>query len=103
LVWRVRWTTPAWNDVEAASGFIARDSPRYAVILQREAQAAAKSLRHFPKRGRIIPERNDERLRELIVGSHRLLYKIIGDDEIVVIAFVHCARDLATFLENKDR
>ena len=90
--------------MEEAARFIARDSPRYAVILQREAQAAAQSLRQFARRGRVVPERNDERLRELIVGqSFRLLYKLVSDDEVHVIAFVHSARDLDAFLHEKDR
>ena len=49
----------------------------------REAQAAAKSLQQFARRGRIDPERGDERLRELIIAnSYRLIYKIIDDDEV---------------------
>jgi len=102
--WRVTWTTPAWNDVEEAARFIARDSPRYALVLQREAQAAAKSLRQFARRGRVVPERGDERLRELIVSnSYRLIYKVVTDDEVHVIAFVHGARDLNAFLRREDR
>ncbi len=102
--WRVTWTTPAWNDVEEAARFIARDSPRFAVVLQREAQAAARSLRQFARRGRIVRERNDERLRELIVGqSYRLIYKLVTDDEVHVIAFVHGARDLDAFLQHEQR
>jgi toxin ParE1/3/4 len=103
LGWRVKWTTPAWNDVEEASRFIARDSPRYAIVLQREAQAAAQSLQRFARRGRVVPERSDDRLRELIVGSYRLLYKIVTDDEVHVIAFINSARNLDTFLKIKDR
>lgn len=99
--WRVRWTSPAWNDVEAEARFIARDSPRYALVLQREAQAAAASLRRFAKRGRIVPERNDELLRELFVGSYRLMYKIVSDEEVHVIAFLHGARDLDRFVESR--
>ena len=102
--WRIRWTTPAWNDVEEIARFIARDSPRYAVVLQREAQAAASSLRQFAKRGRVVPERRDERLRELIVAkSYRLIYKIVADEEVHVIAFIHTARDLDALLERQDR
>jgi toxin ParE1/3/4 len=89
--------------VEEAARFIARDSPRYAIVLQREAQIAAQSLRRFARRGRIVPERNDERLRELRVGSYRLLYRIAGDEEVQIIAFVHGARDLDLFLNNQDR
>jgi len=100
--WRVRWTTPAWSDVEAVARFIARDSPYYAVVLQREAQAAAKSLQQFARRGRIVPERADDRLRELIVSrSYRLIYRLVGDDEVHVIAFVNSARDLDAFLQRE--
>jgi toxin ParE1/3/4 len=101
--WRVRWTTPAWQDVEQQARFIARDSPRYAIVIQREAQAAASSLRQFAKRGRIVPERDDERLRELIVGnSYRLIYRL-ADDEVHVIAFVNAARDLDALLSRTRR
>jgi addiction module RelE/StbE family toxin len=102
--WRVRWTTPAWQDVEEQARFIARDSPRYAVVLQREAQAAASSLREFASRGRTVPERNDHRLRELIVGnSYRLIYRVVADEEVHVIAFVNAARDLDVFLKRERR
>jgi plasmid stabilization system protein ParE len=102
--WRVRWTTPAWADVEEQARFIARDSPRYAVVLQREAQAAAKSLGQFARRGRIVPERGDERLRELVVASsYRLIYKIVNDDEVHIIVFINSARDLEAFLERENR
>lgn len=102
--WRVRWTTPAWTDVEEQARFIARDSPQYAVVLQREAQAAAKSLQQFARRGRIVPERGDERLRELIIAnSYRLIYKIVNDDEVHIIVFINSARDLNAFLAREDR
>jgi toxin ParE1/3/4 len=101
LGWRVRWTTPAWSDVEEAARFIARDSPRYAVVLAREAQAAARSLRHFAERGRIVPERDDDRLRELFVArTYRLIYRIV-DEEVRIIAFVHGARDLDFVLDSR--
>ena len=90
--------------MEEAARFIARDSLRYALVLQREAQAAAKSLQQFARRGRVVPERGDERLRELIVSnSYRLIYKLVADDEVHVIAFVHGARDLNAFLRREDR
>jgi plasmid stabilization system protein ParE len=45
-----------------------------------------------------VPERQDERLRELIVGrSYRLIFTI-SDQEVHVVAFVHTARDLGALL-----
>jgi len=102
LGWQVKWTRLAWTDVEEAARYVARDSPRYAIVLQREAQAAAQSLRLFARRGRVVPERNDERLRELIVGSYRLIYRVVAE-EVHVIAFVNGARDLDSFLKRESR
>lgn len=63
-------------------------------MLQREAQAAASSLRQF----------GDERLRELIVGrSYRLIYRIVADETVQIIAVVHTARDLGAFLQREER
>jgi len=74
------------------------------VALQREAQAAAKSLRQFAYRGRVVPERDDERLRELIIArSYRLIYKVVSEDDVHVIAFINSARDVDGFLKSVDR
>jgi len=43
-------------------------------------------------------------LRELVVGnSYRLIYKIVADDEVHVIAFINSARDLDAFLKREGR
>jgi toxin ParE1/3/4 len=88
---RIVWTESAWQELECAASFIARDSPRYAAALVDEARSIARSLRRFPKRGRIVPELNDETVRELIVKSYRLIYEI-EPDRTVILAFLHGAR-----------
>ena len=80
--------------MEAAAEYIAQDSPRYASALVREARDAARSLRVFANRGRIVPEINDEEIRELFVCRYRLIDRIT-DSEVVVLAFIHSARDLS--------
>jgi toxin ParE1/3/4 len=89
---RVRWTEPAWRQLEAAADFIALDSPRYAAILVNQARTAARTLKDFPRRGRVVPEERNEYIRELFVQSHRLIYRIV-DNEVQILAFVHFARD----------
>ena len=90
---RVAWTNSAWQELECAASFIARDSPRYAAALVGEAKSAARSLRKFPNRGRIVPEVADNSLRELFVKSYRLIYEV-RPDGIVILAFIHGARAL---------
>ena len=43
----------------------------YAASLIREALAAARSLRRFGARGRVVPGATDATYRELYVGSYR--------------------------------
>ena len=66
----------------------------------RDARDAARSLRQFPKRGRIVPEENNANVRELFVfPSYRMLYEIFDDQhEIQIIAFIHSARLLENAL-----
>jgi plasmid stabilization system protein ParE len=56
-----------------------------------EVRSAARSLRKFPKRGRVVIELNDENVRELIVKSYRLIYAI-ELNRTVILAFLHGAR-----------
>jgi plasmid stabilization system protein ParE len=74
--------------------YIAKDSPRYAAVLIREARDAARSLRQFANRGRVVPEIGDSAIRELFVfKSYRMLYRVL-DREVQVLAFIHGSRDL---------
>ena len=99
MAWRVTWTEPAWENVRSAAEYIAKDSPRYAAALIREARDAARSLRQFANRGRVVPEIGDPAIHELFVfQSYRMLYRVL-DGEVQVLAFIHSARDLSTALD----
>ncbi len=60
---RVVWTEAAWNDLETAADYIAKDSPRYAAAFVREICEAARSLVQFSERAgscRSLDKRNLE-------------------------------------------
>ena len=90
---RVVWTEPAVDDLEAAAGYIARDSQRYAAAVVREARDAAMSLKQFSPRGRVVPELGDPDIREIFVRKFRVIYEIRGQ-VVFVLGFIHGARDL---------
>ena len=48
----------------------------------------------MPKVGRIVPEKNDENIRELIEGNYRIIYEIRGEDRIEVLLVHHSSRPL---------
>jgi toxin ParE1/3/4 len=49
-------------------------------------------LIEHPEAGRIVPEFEDESIRELIEGSYRIIYKIKSFDELGVLRVHHSAR-----------
>ena len=75
---RVRWTPQAADDLQAIYDFIARDSPHYAQLTVEKILASIDLLERFPLRGRQIPERRRDDLRELIVPPYRLVDRV-GD------------------------
>jgi toxin ParE1/3/4 len=98
---RVKWTTPALLDLQETAEFIARDSRYYAAALVREAMIAARTLRQFARRGRVVPEFRDDAIRELFVQGHRMIYRIAADQSVQIIAFIHGTRDLSALWQQR--
>jgi toxin ParE1/3/4 len=80
--------------MEEIWAFIARDSEEAAHALRIRLFNASERLEAFPNIGRIVPETESESIRELIVGSFRLIYRLIGEEEVDVVAVIHGARTL---------
>jgi len=92
---KVRWTLQAVDDLEAICLFIARDAPQLASIFAQRALRSTDRLEQFPLSGRMVPELNQERFREIILGSYRLIYRVRGD-LVEIITVHHGARLLDT-------
>lgn len=71
----VIWTDAAWSDLQDIAEYIAEDSRVYAAAFVRDARDAGRSLANFAARGRVVPERGEPAIRELFVGSYRLIYQ----------------------------
>jgi plasmid stabilization system protein ParE len=98
VAYEIDWAESAIAGLVEAIEYIAKDSPSYAAALAVRAERAGASLSELPHRGRRVPEYKDPNVRELIVGHHRLIYRV-GIDTVLVLAFVHTARDLPKFVE----
>jgi toxin ParE1/3/4 len=77
---QVRWTTQAADDLEAIFLFIARDAPRLAAIFADRLFRATARLAEHPRLGRVVPELGDPNIREIVVGSYRVIYRLRKDD-----------------------
>ena len=92
----VVWAESARAALDDVVTYIAQDSREAAVRVLVAALDTARSLDQHAERGRIVPELNQPDLRELFVFDYRLLYRV-RSDEVVVVAYLHGARDFATW------
>lgn len=90
---KIRWSPKAVESLEEICQFIAKDSEYHASIFAKKVVSLIKNIPNFPKAGRIVPEYEDENLRERIFQNYRIVYRIKQDIiEIVVIS--HSAKQL---------
>ena len=85
---KVKWSPEAIEDIESIAQYIARDSKFYAQATVSKIVDFSRSVSKFPQMGRIVPEFNDNKIRERLVYSYRLVYKI-GRAHILIIAVIH--------------
>ena len=62
----IGWTENAAGDIKSIRDYIHHDSPTYARYVATRLYEAVGELRLFPESGRVVPERGDPALRELI-------------------------------------
>ncbi len=73
--------------------FLGRASETYARAFGVEVRSVAEGLRTFPRLGAVVPEYEQDDVRELPVRNHRLIYRLHGED-IEIVAFVNVSRRL---------
>jgi len=84
---RVRWTTRALADLREIGSYIARDNPEAARRwIERLRDRARKAALH-PAAGRMVPERERPDLREVFVGSYRIIYRARAEGIDVLTVF----------------
>ncbi|MBM4039853.1 MAG: type II toxin-antitoxin system RelE/ParE family toxin [Planctomycetes bacterium] len=88
---RIVWTGPALKDMEGIRAYIARDSECYAGALMLDIIGAVERLAQFPRMGRFVPELHDGHTREILAGSYRVAYDVVGD-AVRVLTVLHGAR-----------
>jgi toxin ParE1/3/4 len=97
----VVWAESARHALDEVVTYIAQDSRSAAVDVLEAAIEAAASLATLSERGRVVPETNDRAVREIFVFRYWLLYRV-EHERVVVVAFVHGARDFATWRRGQD-
>jgi plasmid stabilization system protein ParE len=88
---KVVWSPEAIEDVESIAQYIGRDSEFYARAVAARIIQMARSIEGFPWMGRVVPELEDEKIRERLVYSYRVVYQMQAT-RILIVAVIHGAR-----------
>jgi plasmid stabilization system protein ParE len=83
----LRWTHRAEKDLENIGDYIAEDDPvaalRWVGLLLEKARLAAQ----LPGVGRVVPELGRADVREVLLRSYRIVYRVRGRDVEVLTVF----------------
>jgi len=82
------WTESALNDLDVIGEYIAKDSVRYAELTVAKLFESPDILETHPLAGKMVPELQNEAIRQLIIGSYRIIYQV-DDDFRIEILTVH--------------
>ena len=88
---RVVWSQEARRELDEAVEHIAGQAPTAAAHFVERLLETAASLSTLGKRGRVVPERSDPSIRELLVDPYRLVY-LVGSDQVVILGLIHQRR-----------
>lgn len=81
---RLRWSQRAQNDLIEIASFIAQDDPAAARAWIKRLRDRARLAATMPHGGRVVPEQQDEHIREVFVRSYRIIYRIEGNQTVVL-------------------
>ena len=90
----VVWSLDARLQLKEIHRFIARDSETYAQRVTDEMVERSMQLDKLPYRHRMMPELGEETVREFSIYSYRVIFEILPDEHIAVIAVVHKRQDI---------
>jgi toxin ParE1/3/4 len=89
---KIIWTDYSLKDLDEIADYISRDSINSAKLVVQNLFSSVDILEFHPLAGRIVPEFNNKKIRELIRGSYRLVYRIVSLERIDVLTVHHSAR-----------
>ncbi|MCH8163482.1 MAG: type II toxin-antitoxin system RelE/ParE family toxin [Proteobacteria bacterium] len=85
---QVIWIEPALSNLNEIADYIALDKFSAAQRLIQQIFSSVERLEQFPESGRIPPELEHSRYREIIVGPCRIFYRSDNEQNKVYILYV---------------
>ena len=90
---QISWTKKSLKDLRAIYDYITLDSIFYATRFISKLIQRVDQLTEFPESGRIVPEKKDPEIRELIEGNYRIFYRL-QKEKITILRIHNSARKI---------
>lgn len=85
---KVIWAEQAIDDLSNIANQSSKYSENYASSIVSKLFNKTNILKTMPRIGRVVPEKRNEKIRELIEGNYRIIYQI-QDEESIEVLSVH--------------
>lgn len=90
---KISWTKWSLKDLRLIYDYISIDSPFYAERFISKIISRVDQLENMPLSGRIVTEKDDPSIRELIEGNYRIFYKV-NKTNISILRIHNSAREI---------
>jgi toxin ParE1/3/4 len=84
----IKWTDRANQNLDLIFNYIVLDSEEAAINFISGIFTAIERLENFPRSGRIVPELQEENLREVIFQKYRIIYEL-KENYIDILLLLH--------------
>ncbi len=88
---KIIWSELALDDLKNIHDYISKDSMIYANRVIEKIIHRIDQLENFTKSGRVVPELNNNSIRELIQNNYRIIYKVTTQ-EIFIVSIHHASK-----------
>ena len=90
---QISWTKKSLKDLKAINDYISLDSTFYAKRFISKLIHRVDQLLEFPESGRVVPEKSEPGIRELIEGNYRIFYRL-QKEKITILRIHNAARKI---------
>lgn len=91
------WTAPALSDLNEIAEYIALENPQAARALVQRVFTVVERLERHPGSGKVPPELEGNRYRELVCGPCRVFYRH-SKGEVIILYVMRSERELRNFV-----
>jgi addiction module RelE/StbE family toxin len=91
---KIIWTQRSLTDLKSIAEYISKDSVKYASLTIDRIINVTKYIVPNPRIGRMVPETKNDKIREIIFGNYRIIYKISNKEIVHILTIHHSAKRL---------